>query len=78
MLRRNLTAASFSYLMPIAAHAHPGSHAGMHAFSIGLHHAALPIVAMIVLLTGLAIGTRRRKRSCERRSDRESVGRDRH
>ena len=78
MLRRNLTAASFSYLIPIAVHAHPGSHAGMHAFSIGLHHAALPIVVLAVLLTGLAIGTRRRKRSYERRSDRESVGRDRH
>lgn len=75
MLRRKLTAANFSFLMPLAAHAHPGDHADMHGFFIGLHHAAFPMAVLTVVLTGLAISTRHRKRSCKRRRDSKSVGR---
>jgi hypothetical protein len=77
MRRRKLTAAGFSALMPLAAHAHPGNHADMHGLFIGLHHAALPLALFAIVLTGLAISTHRRKRSRERVTDSNSVGRRR-
>jgi hypothetical protein len=77
MRRRKLTAAGFSVLMPLAAHAHPGNHADMQGWLIGLHHAALPMVLFAIALTGVAINVHRRKRSRERASDGDSVGRHR-